>query len=272
MFASAKKLVSGLVEKREVRAADAVVVSYPKSGRTWLRLLVGRALASHYGLLDAVERDPDLLLRTERLARLAEAVPSVVFSHDDKPHTKPTAEIETDKSDFADARVVFLVRDPRDVAVSQYFSLTKRTEGGYAGTISDFVRDEDLGPANHIAYLNVWARAEHPALKLLSYEALQADTGGELVDVLAFAGAAPMDPVTIADAVAYGSFDSMRAMEAQGTFKSGMLRPTDPSDPATFKTRSGKVGGYTEHLSDADIAHIDALIAERLDPVFGYRA
>ena len=272
MLSVAKKLLSGLKERADVRRADTVVVSYPKSGRTWLRLLVGRALAEHHGLLDAVDADPDLLLRTERLAGLGSGIPTVVFSHDDKPHAKPTDQIETDKSRFADSRVLFLHRDPRDVAVSQYFSLTKRTDGGYTGTISDFVRDEAIGPANHLHYLNVWARAKEalPEVRFLSYEALHADTLAELAGVLRYAGAADIPGDVIASAVEYGSFDNMRQMEAGGTFKSGMLRPADASDTTTYKTRSGKVGGYTEHLSDEDIAYLDDLITERLDPVYSY--
>lgn len=272
MLSAAKKLLSDLKERADVRRADTVVVSYPKSGRTWLRLLVGRALAEHHGLLNAVETDPDLLLRTERLAGLGRDIPTVVFSHDDKPHAKPTAEIETDKSRFAGSRVVFLHRDPRDVAVSQFFSLTKRTEDGFTGTISDFVRDEQIGPANHIHYLNVWARAKEvlPSVRFLGYSELHADTVGELESLLAYAGADAVSHATLENAVAYGSFDNMRQMETEGTFKSGMLRPVDASDPDTFKTRSGKVGGYSEHLSDDDIAYLDALITERLNSVYPY--
>lgn len=272
MLSAAKKLLSDLKERADVRRGDAVVVSYPKSGRTWLRLLVGRAIADHYGLLDAVEADPDLLLRTERLGGMGTGVPTVVFSHDDKPHAKPKAEIETDKSRFADSPVVFLHRDPRDVAVSQYFSLTKRTEGGYTGSISEFVRDEDIGPANHIHYLNVWASAREalPAVRFLSYAELHADTTGELASVLKLAGASGVPAEVLERAVAYGSFDNMRRMEAGGTFKSGMLRPKDAGDTATYKTRSGKVGGYTEHLSPEDVAYLDALIAERLSAAYPY--
>ncbi|MEM6328065.1 MAG: sulfotransferase domain-containing protein, partial [Bacteroidota bacterium] len=272
LIRAAKALLHDLKERADVRRADLVVVSYPKSGRTWLRLLVGRALAEQFGVLEATEADPDLLLRTERLAALAPGIPSVVFSHDDKPHTRPTPEIETDKSRFADSRVLFLHRDPRDVAVSQYLSLTRRTENGYMGSLAAFVRDEALGPANHIAYLNVWARAmvALPSVRFLSYEALHAAPEAELASVLAFAGAEGVVREVIERAVAFGSFENMRRMETGGTFRSGMLRPADPSDPASFKTRSGTVGGYTEHLAAADIAHLDALLADRLDPVYGY--
>ena len=270
MIAAARDLLHGLRERAEIRRADAVVVSYPKSGRTWLRLLVGRALAAHHGLFDEAERDPDLLLRPERLARRSAAMPSVVFSHDDRPHTKAPDAFETDKRRYAGTRVVFLHRDPRDVAVSQWFSLTRRTAGGYGGSLSEFVRDEAIGPANHIAYLNVWARAELPAVRFAGYEALHADTPGVLASLLAWMGAAGVPRETVDEAVAFGAFDRMRAMEAAGTFRSGMLRPADASDAASFKTRSGTVGGYREHLSDSDIAHLDALIAERLDPRYGY--
>ena len=273
MLRAAKTLLSDLKERADVARADAVVVSYPKSGRTWLRLLVGRALAEHFGVLAQTEADPDLLLRTGRLAGLADGLPRVVFSHDDRPHAKPTARIETDKSRFRDSRVVFLHRDPRDVAVSQFFSLTRRTESGYAGTLADFIRDPDLGPANHVAYLNVWARAREalPHVLFLSYRDLHADTWGALGEVLAHAGVGVRRDV-LERAVAYGAFSNMRRLEAEGAFRSDMLRPTDAGDTNTYKTRSGTVGGFREHLAPDDIAHLDGLIRERLAPVYPYRA
>ena len=274
MLRAAKSILSHLKERADVARASAVVVSYPKSGRTWLRLLVGRALAEQFGVLGQTEADPDLMLRTRKLADLADDIPSIVFSHDDRPHAKPTAQIQTDKSRFARSRVVFLHRDPRDVAVSQFFSLTRRTQDGYIGTLTEFVRDPDLGPANHIAYLNVWARAREnlPYVLFVSYRDLHADAVGVLKSVLAFAEAEEISRDVLERTVAFGSFKNMRQLEAGGAFRSDMLRPADASDTSTYKTRSGKVGGYQDHLGPDDIAHLDALIQETLDPVYPYRA
>jgi alcohol sulfotransferase len=48
------------------------------------------------------------------------------------------------------------------------------------------------------------------------------------------------------------------------------MRPRDANNPASFKTRRGKVGGYRDYFDDGEIAQIDRLVAEQLSPVFGY--
>ena len=46
-------------------AADVYILSYPKTGRTWLRALVGKALVDNYGL------PPQRLLETGALTEMA---------------------------------------------------------------------------------------------------------------------------------------------------------------------------------------------------------
>jgi len=47
------------------------------------------------------------------------------------------------------------------------------------------------------------------------------------------------------------------------------VKPGDKDNPASFKVRKAKVGGYREHFDDAQCAALDAMVAE-LDPLFGY--
>jgi len=42
------------------------------------------------------------------------------------------------------------------------------------------------------------------------------------------------------------------------------ILPKGKTVPQSFKVRKGKVGGYTEELSKADIAYINKQIAEKL--------
>ena len=54
--------------------------------------------------------------------------------------------------------------------------------------------------------------------------------------------------------VDFARFDNMRRMEETGFFGAGALRPKDPDDAESFKVRKGRIGGYREELSDADLA------------------
>jgi len=52
---------------------------------------------------------------------------------------------------------------------------------------------------------------------------------------------------------------------------SGRLRPRDPGDVQSYKTRRGKVGGYVDHLLPGDVAWMEARIRSAPSPLFGYR-
>ena len=62
----------------------------------------------------------------------------------------------------------------------------------------------------------------------------------------------------------------MRKMEMSGDVSSGRLKPRDPNDKESFKTRKGIVGGYIEYLEPAQIESLERRISERLDPYFRY--
>jgi len=48
------------------------------------------------------------------------------------------------------------------------------------------------------------------------------------------------------------------------------VRPGDGGNPDSFKVRRGKVGGYRDYFTPEQIRVIDAMVEDRLDPVFGY--
>ena len=64
-----------VLEKVGLDNSQVVIASYPKSGRTWLRALIGKAICQHYRV------NEDLLLFTYTLTRSA-SVLSTNFTHD----------------------------------------------------------------------------------------------------------------------------------------------------------------------------------------------
>jgi alcohol sulfotransferase len=160
---------------------------------------------------------------------------------------------------FGHVPVIFLVRDPRDVMVSAYFHET-RHKRRFNGTVSEFLASP-LGLSRMIDYLNGWAAglARHPHL-LLSYEKLSADPASESARVLGFLGV-PVDPALLDQAIAAASFDRMRALE----LKDGIpAHSYDRTDPQSLRMRKGKVGSFTDLLTEADIACIADGCATRL--------
>jgi hypothetical protein len=49
----------------------------------------------------------------------------------------------------------------------------------------------------------------------------------------------------------------MKRREAAGAYDSygDKLKATDPTDPDSYKVRRGKVGGFTDYLTEADQAY-----------------
>ena len=103
---------------------DIYIISFPKSGRTWLRLMIGRVIVHQFSLFS--HRNLDSMLYLHKLALLHPLIPRIFITHDDVPHWKKADELLTSKICYQDAKVIFLARDPRDLLVSIYFEQKKR--------------------------------------------------------------------------------------------------------------------------------------------------
>ena len=240
------------------RAADVYIISYPKSGRTWLRVLVGKALCLTYGLPDGQ------MLDTYRLTAAA-GILRAHFVHDFSEILAaiPYDRLPTDKTEYAIKKVIFVVRDIRDVLVSSYFQATRRTNK-FRGPISDFIRSDRFGVKKVATFYNIWHRNRHVPqdFLLLSYEEMHANAEAALAEALRFMGVDEIDSYTLKEAVTFASFNNMKKMEADGYFKDPRMQPTDANDEESFKVRKGVVGGYAAYLSEADIQYIDKIVAE----------
>lgn len=248
-------------------AIGGYVISYPKCGRTWIRLLLGRYLLGDQGgnyldTFDITAADPRL--------------PTIHFSHDDYPHHKSHTLLHEDKSMYEDKLVAFLARDPRDVVVSYFFQYTKRgdcrlaNDGTFRGTLSDFVRHHIGGITSIVKFYNIWARNRHlPAgFRLFRYEDFHADPRNEFRQFLKFFNIPDRGHPALDDAVSFADFANMRRLEQTNALDDIALRPPRDNDPEAFKVRRGIVGGYRDHLSADDIAFIDDYLERELDDYY----
>jgi alcohol sulfotransferase len=274
---AAERRLRGVEQMDKLRRADIVVVSFGKSGRTWLRVMLSHLLRIKYDLPEKA------ILSFDNFHRLDRRVPRIFFTHDNyiKDHTGD----EASKAPFYRKRVVLLARDPRDVAVSQFFQWkfrikpTKVAINNYPPrgsdiSLFDFVTGDNGGSMRAVTeFLNLWAseadKVSH--FHLMSYEALRAEPADELRRLLGFMQIDASDE-QIEEAVRYASFDNMKQLEGQHTFRlaGGRMVPRDKDNPDSFKVRRAKVGGYRDYFEDDQVEAIDRLLAETLDPRFGY--
>jgi hypothetical protein len=202
-----------------------------------------------------------------------------MFTHDN--YVKDYTGQRDSKAAFYDKKVVFLARDPRDVAVSQYFQWkyrmkpNKKEINAYPSgelTPFEFVMS-DAGLPKVIDFMNLWATEARSIrdFMIVRYEDLRARPQETLARLLAFLGT-PGTEAQIADAVRFASYDNMKQMEQQGVFwlSGGRLVPKDRSNPNSYKVRRGKVAGYRDDFDAAQLAQIDRLVETTLDPLYGY--
>ena len=113
------------MEKRAAARVAVTVVSYPKSGRTWLEMLLLAALGHHLG------RQFDHDATYSNVAAQFDDVPLVAFTHAGgswETATFTPREIASyAPRNIVEGRFVYLYRDPRDVLVSAYYHARNRS-------------------------------------------------------------------------------------------------------------------------------------------------
>jgi alcohol sulfotransferase len=274
---AAERRLRGREQLARLREADVVVVSFGKSGRPWLRVMLSHLFRLQHDLPD------NALLGFDNFHRMAPAVPKIFFTHDN--YIKDVLEDPRSKQPFYDKPVVLMARDPRDVAVSQFFQWkfrlkpNKVTLNSYPDrsreiSVFDFVTGGNAGGSLDaiVAYLNLWAEesAHIQRFHLLRYEDLRADPQAQLARLLSFMGV-DASPEQQAAAIEHASFDNMKKMESADTFRfTGRMRARDKDNPDSYKVRRAKVGGYRDYFSDEEAAHIDARLRSTLHPLYQY--
>src|ERR1051325_11387424 len=259
---------------RELSGGDVIILSIPKSGRTWLRPFLCAYSCRRFGL--------EFTLRPGRYD--LPGFPRVVFSHDLFEHRtkgdrwdRVRGKYLVPQRELKRAKIIVLARDPRDCFVSLYLQLTRRDPNAppklREKSVSEMLRDEKFGMRAIISTMNRWLNefSDGDNFTLVRYEALRAAPAEHFRDLLGVLGEVSPDANIFQEALEFSRFENMQKLEAAGAFDSNILHPGDVRDPESFKVRRGKVGGYREYLSARDQQFSVAAMKE-LDPRFGYSA
>lgn len=252
------------------RRSSTIFVCFPKCGSTWLETIMTQYLVHKYGAQTDNIRD---------LHRLTQSIPGldvVVRTHDDDPHLKTVDRFERDKSKYRDKKVFFLVRDPLDVVVSYFFEYTKKKEylaagePPFEGSMDDFAFHKIGGIPAIVEFFNIWAAntTVPKEFLVLTYEDMHANTHALVEKALRFIGEKDIDKVALDKAIGFSSFDNMRNLEEKGVGGLRLNPHVSVGDTEGYKTRKGKVGGYTDYLSEATVAKAKAHIQQHLADLF----
>jgi len=227
---------------------DVFLVSYPKSGNTWTRFLIANHFHPEkhpdFTNINILVPDPEGLARRdlERMPR-----PRYLKSHAYFDHRYP--------------KIIHIVRDPRDVVLSEYYFDIKRNAIPEDFSLERFVERFVRGELNHP--YGTWgentatwfyARGKSPRLLLVTYEALQADGPHQMARIAEFIGVSA-DPERIAFAIEQSSADRMRELEKKQGHLWSSTKRTRQDKPFV---RAAKAGGWKKELSEASIGEIEA--------------
>lgn len=251
------RMLAGYRFRASVRSTDVFLVAYPKSGTTWLGFLIASALADRMNnrqswgtISDFRQFLPDINSPFPSTRTLDEfgslAAPRVFSTH--------TLFSRTFK------RVIYLVRDPRDVMVSYYYH-HRRSVLSFEIDVDEFVRHNDMYPGDWGEHVRGWLQDPNDSRLVIRYEDLHARPEDTLERVFEFCGLEVSDEQLRAY-IRKGSFDNMRRLEE--TKHPGNVR-------AIRFVRQGKVADWRNELNDRSVK----LIESRYEPIMkelGYAA
>jgi hypothetical protein len=228
---------------------DTFVVSYPRSGNTWTRFLIANLLHPDLNVsFTNIERlIPDTASQSNRALK-ATPRPRIIKTHQYFDHRYN--------------KLIYIVRDPRDIALSYYDFQRKymQIDDDYPleRYVDDFVTGKlisaDWGTWSENVSSWIFTRGKRETFLLLRYEDLMADTPRELARIAVFLGIAP-DPQRIEQAIARSSADRMRELEKLEEDKWIATKNRRKDIPFV---RVAKSGGWKASLPEACVRQIES--------------
>ena len=259
------------------RMDDFVAVGYPKTGNTWLRMMLGYYFQQAYKLTELPLFDGG---ERNTLHASGYRGPLGTFTHAPLTWQHQTAndlDCQTVVVPFRHQRVLLIVRHPLDVLVSHYMHMKfKKVRRPFTGDLAEFAADSVFGLDKLLRYYQIWARelTESENVMLLRYEDMKANTEKTFSALLEFIGVS-VEPGLVSEAVRLSSFDNMRDLEQSGmapTYASGfqMFGAGEREHPNAFHVREGKIGGYRLEFGDVLASRLEERVAAEMSACYGY--
>jgi len=248
-----------LIEKEfVVKDGDVFIVTYPRSGTTWteqmVHLLVNKGEQGEQRLTDAVPWLETLPHRPNSMIEFLEAMPQrrLFTSHLPyplMPHIDNTS-----------AKIVYVARNPKDVAISTYFH--NQSKGGYEGSWDEYFQlflYSDVGFGPYFDHVLPWWQASQKDKNILflMYENIKHDHAGNVAKLASFLDI-QTDSQLIETVVRLSSFQSMTSNE---TTNFDWI-PQKADKPKHF--RKGDIGDWRNHFSPEQSQQMDAIFMKKM--------
>jgi hypothetical protein len=207
---------------------DVFIVSYPKSGNTWTRFLIGNLVSKIDKEVDFFNIEkivPDIYQNSDRdLLKLIS--PRYLKSHACFNHRYK--------------KVIYIVRDPRDVAISMYFFYIKmnviQPNVSMEDFINGFIKGDSCAYGSWYENVGSWLGGKKENILLLRYEDLLSNGRKELIKIAEFLNIDYSDKL-IGKALSSSDFENMRKLEKK---QGESWKPLKNSKQDMYFMRSGK--------------------------------
>lgn len=227
---------------------DTFIVSYPRSGNTWTRFLLGNLMHPE---------EPATFLNIERMVPDAEAQSNRYLKTIPRPRFIKTHEY----FDHRYPNVIYIVRDPRDVVISYYHFQRKYGHITDNHPLEDYVNDFVEGRVsrnwgNWGENVGSWIGARLGSLRflLLRYEDLVSQPTTELERLCQFFAIKP-EPVLLEQTIERSSAQQMMKLEKKQGEQWISTKGKRTDIPFV---RSGSSGGWRTTLRPESIAAIES--------------
>lgn len=244
-----------------------MIVSYPKSGRTWLQKMI----------IESIKLDQGIQQNISDISELSnfDSLPNILSTHAGSSWEEIVLTDEqvkvNDWNKYAHAKTIFLYRDPRDVLVSQYYHIIHRT--GYTSFDKKYlISNKNVGLLKIIHFMNKWKRFSdenpHDIIEV-SYEKMKSNPNEVLSDILTFWNFNITDRSLIDQAIQNCSLKNMRKAESENS-TSPWSHTSSTGNQNSFQSRKGIIGEYKDFFSTEEVEKINDIMHHNLVKSFNY--
>lgn len=214
-------------------------VSFPKSGRTYLRFMVGK-----YFQLKNNLKEKDILNYAENNG--------LIFTH----YGAYEEDFKVTKKELYDEGMIWLKRNRIDTIVSFYHHVKFRKKQ-YKPAFYDFLRSKKYGIEKLVKFESKVRKYKHKMI--IDYEDLCSNPKHFLTRVLELIDEKPIEDY-VDWAVEESSFDKMRNAEITGRVDISEKDYIDKTDERQLKVRQGKIGQGKNFITEEDLEYINEVI------------
>lgn len=215
------------------------IVSYPNSGRTWLRVMLADA----------------------------GALPRFTHAQSKFGLGLPPSRIGENMERFTRHRVLVLIREPKDTVASNFHQVTQ-TQGNWQGEFKAFIRHPNYGFERIVAFNCAWIKARKTfrrGFHIETYEDMRIETEKSLRRIVEFLNIYNISDDSLKTIADKNQFEELKGREESGelfALHGDRFSPRDVGNSNQRKVRRGRIGGYAEDMDAEDIEFCDAIVAK----------